>query len=88
MLPRFPRLYRLAAFLRRAGRRARTWLRRLLDPQLGAQLRSVIRLLSAAGALGAWAADQDTVAAVIGALQGLLALLVLTPTRPPDPPAG
>lgn len=58
--------------------------RRLLDPALGARTRAVLRTLGALGVGAAIVAKADAVAAAITAAQGLLALLVLTPTPPPS----
>jgi hypothetical protein len=56
-----------------------THLRRLLDPQLGARVRAVLRTLGAIGTLGALAANAEEIAAALTAAQALLALLVASP---------
>ena len=64
-------------------KKVRKVLLRLLDPDLGARTRAVLRAAGAVGAGAAIAAKADAVAAAITALQGLLAVLVLTPTASP-----
>lgn len=56
---------------------------RLLDPELGARVRAVVRAVGVLCTIGALAAKADEIAAVITAAQGVLAVLVLTPTAKP-----
>ncbi len=61
------------------------WLKKLLDPALGANLRATLRVLTTLPFVGAYIAgvDVDVVLAWVAAAQGVLALLVVLPTPKP-----
>ena len=61
-----------------------SFVRRLLDPELGGRVRAVLRTLGAFATLGALSQNADEIVAVLTSLQALLAVLVMVPTPAPN----